>query len=167
MGLLIDHTCFTGLLDVGLSPDTGADTLTREAERDVIDSYIDLYEKEYLLRVLGESGYELFSGYLEREDDSEEERWEALKSLLCEKPSPVACYVYFRYLGDVDYSVTRSGVVVSTADDDLASPALLQVRAWNLMARLNRRVLHLLSGEAYGDICFDKYMVETVNDLGI
>lgn len=169
MGLLVSHTDFTGMLSVGLSPDTGADTLTREAETDLLDSYIDVYEREYLHDILGEKVCNEFLDYLQREnpEDSKEEKWEKLKELLQVSCGPVACYVYFHYIRDCGRSVTRSGVVKSSADDEIVSPSPLQIRAWNLMASENCRVFDLLMGDEYEGVVFNKYMIESINDLGI
>lgn len=169
MGLLIDYTDFTGILSVGISPDTGADSMTRNADKYLLESYIDVYEREYLLLILGENASREFVDYLERENPEEEkaEKWEALKALLQEKVSPVACYVFFHYVGECGRSVTQTGVVKSSADDDLVSPGPLQRRAWNLMARKNIRVLDLLCGDEYDGVVFNKYMTETLNDFGL
>ena len=167
MGLLIDRTYFTGLLGVGLSPDTGADTLTKEAERELLDSYIDLYEREYLERILGREKCGEFVSWLSQEEPEEDGKWERLRDALTVPCSPVACYVYMHYVGGCGRSVTRIGVVRSTADDEEAAASPLQIRAWNLMARQNLRIFELLDGEEYGLVEFDKYMLETINELGI
>ena len=167
MGLLIDRTYFTGLLGVGLSPDTGADTLTQVAERDLLDSYIDLYEREYLERILGREKCGEFVSWLSQEEPEEDGKWERLRDALSVPCSPVACYVYVHYVGGCGRNVTRSGVVRSTADDEEAAASPLQIRAWNLMARQNLRIFELLDGEEYGVVEFDKYMLETINELGI
>ena len=44
--MIIDCTYFTGLLSVGIGPDTGAPSVTREAEKDRINTYIDINETE-------------------------------------------------------------------------------------------------------------------------
>ena len=168
MGLLIDHTYFTGILSVGLCPDTGAYTTTQEAERDLLESYIDVYEREYLERLLGAEMCASFVAYLEQDPPAEEEdRWEKLKGMLKEPYSPVACYVYMHYVGQSGRSVTRSGVVKSSADGDLVSALPLQARAWNLMAGKNRRISELLGGKEYEGAEPDPYLCETINELGI
>ena len=63
--------------------------------------------------------------------------------------------------------MTRSGVVKSSADDELVPPCPLQIRAWNLMARQNCLVHELLCGAEYEGVEFDGYMMETINELGI
>ncbi len=55
--MIIDYESFTGLLSVGINPDTGAPSITRDAELGKIESYISVYEQEYLIRILGECRY--------------------------------------------------------------------------------------------------------------
>lgn len=163
--MLVDYSYFTGILSVGLSPDTGADSVTKDAERSILESYIEVYEKDYLDRILGEDACGDFIAYLSQ--DIPVEKWEKLKALLKVPYSPVACYVYVHYVGECGKSVTRSGVTVSSADDGLAQPDYLQIRAWNMMARQNRRVYELVCGGDYGEIPFDPYLLETINEFGL
>lgn len=111
----------------------------------------------------------MFLDYLSRENPEEgkEDKWEKLKDMLQAKCSPVACYVYFHYIGVSGMSATCSGVVKSSADDDLISPEHLQIRAWNLMARQNLNIFELLCGDEYEGVVFNKYMIERINELGI
>ena len=53
--MIIDGSYFTGILNIGIIWDIDNDSPTRIAERDNLQSYIDLYEREYLRLVLGES----------------------------------------------------------------------------------------------------------------
>lgn len=70
--MIIDCTYFTGLLSVGIGPDTGAPSVTREAEKDRINTYIDIYEIEYLNNILGDDVCSEFVSYLESREDSVE-----------------------------------------------------------------------------------------------
>ena len=51
--MIIDGSYFTGVLSLGIIWDTNDDSPTRTAERDNLQSYIDLYERKYLRLVLG------------------------------------------------------------------------------------------------------------------
>lgn len=62
--MIIDYESFTGLLSVGINPDTGAPSITRDAELGKIESYISVYEQEYLIRILGEDMCKAFTDYL-------------------------------------------------------------------------------------------------------
>lgn len=165
--MLIDTSYFTGLLDVGLSPCPGTPTATNEAEAERLENYIAAYEPEYLEKLLGEELYNDFSTYLEREEgEAEEARWEDLKKLLQGTPSPVACYVYFKYVGEVNVSVTRQGVT-TFAGEDAVSPAGLQRRAWNMMASMNLRIYAMLQNGAYEGVKVNRMMMRKLNALGL
>ena len=62
--MIIDYESFTGLLSVGINPDTGAPSITRDAELGKIESYVSVYEQEYLIRILGEDMCKAFTDYL-------------------------------------------------------------------------------------------------------
>lgn len=165
--MLIDTSYFTGLLDVGLSPCPGTPTATNEAEAERLESYIAAYEPEYMKELLGGKLCEEFEEYLAQGDGKEEEaRWEELKAKLQGNPSPVACYVYFRYVGEVNVSVTRQGVT-TFAGEDAVSPASLQRRAWNRMAELNRSIYAMLNDGRYEGVEVNGMMTKKLNAMGL
>ena len=157
--MIIDYTYFTGLLSIGLSPDTGAPSTTRDAEREKIEYYITVYEREYLRKILGENMCGEFIDYLNSEEDNVD-KWEKLLALLSEKYSPIACYIFFKYIKEGNYSVTRVGTVTS-ADDDAVSPMVIQMRAWNDMVDMNKRVYQLLQADEYEGVRFDPCLLYT------
>jgi hypothetical protein len=163
--MIIDYTYFTGLLSIGLSPDTGAPSTTRDAEREKIEYYITVYEREYLRKILGENMCGEFIDYLNSEEDNVD-KWEKLLALLSEKYSPIACYIFFKYIKEGNYSVTRVGTVTS-ADDDAVSPMVIQMRAWNDMVDMNKRVYQLLQADEYEGVRFDPSMICRINSMGI
>ena len=163
--MIIDYTYFTGLLSIGLSPDTGAPSTTRDAEREKIEYYITVYEREYLRKILGENMSSEFIDYLNSEEDNVD-KWEKLLALLSEKYSPIACYIFFKYIKEGNYSVTRVGTVTS-ADDDAVSPMVIQMRAWNDMVDMNKRVYQLLQADEYEGVRFDPSMICRINSMGI
>ena len=163
--MIIDYTYFTGLLSVGIGPDTGAPSVTRKAEKDRINTYIDIYEIEYLNNILGDDVCSEFVSYLESREDSVE-KWEKLYALLSEKYSPIACYVFFKYISERNYSVTSVGTVTSS-DEDAVSPMVLQIRAWNDMVNMNKRVYELLQSVEYKGVCFNPCMLRKINIMGI
>ena len=124
--MIIDGSYFTGLLSLGIIWDIDDDSITRKAERDNLQSYIDLYERRFLRMVLGKSMSREFIEYL-LSGKNDIDKWERLKEKLSSKGySPIANYVYFHY-------VRRCGVVqtpVGTAyasDDKKADPNLLLI----------------------------------------
>lgn len=164
--MIIDYKYFTGLLSVGITPDTGAPSITREAELNKIESYISVYEREYLVHILGENMCKEFVNYLNSKGDSVDNKWEKLLALLSEDYSPIACYVFFKYIAEGNYSVANVGTVTS-ADGDAVSPQVLQIRAWNDMVNMNKRVYELLQSEEYAGACFNPCMLHKINCMGI
>ena len=156
--MIVDYKSFTGLLSVGINPDTGAPSITRDAELDKIESYISVYEQEYLILILGEDMCKAFTDYLNSKDDSVDNKWDRLFALLSEKYSPIACYIFFKYIADGNYSVTNVGTVTS-ADGDTVSP--------HDMVNMNKRVYQLLQGKEYAGICFNPCMLRKINCMGI
>lgn len=154
--MIIDYTYFKGMLGIGLSPDTGAPSITLNVERECIEQYIDIYEMEYLKMLLG-SKYDEFVSSM----DSEE--WLPIKEYLQRDYSPIACYVWFKYVSVLNVQITRMGSVTS-ADNSLTSPIQLQVRVWNDMVNMNHQ-LALMLGEKGIDVHCS--LLETINDMGI
>lgn len=152
--MIIDYTYFKGLLSIGLSPDTGAPSFTLEAERERIEQFIQIYEEEYLRGLLGDM-YAKFSV------DGEE--WREVVEYLRKDYSPIACYVFFKYVSVGNLQVTRVGSV-SSADDAVVSPMTLQIRVWNDMVKMNEQLSCLLKDKG---ICVSPLLLETINDLGI
>lgn len=160
--MLIDYTHFQGILNIGLSPDTGAPSATQEAERARINQYIEVYEKEYLVLTLGVDMYVRLMSVLN--GDVEDEVMEELLGLLTKKYSPIACYVYFKYLSLGNSHVTRVGTVTS-ADDEAVSPMYHQIMAWNDMVTMNEEIGKLLKHEKGFKPA--RSMYKRINDMGI
>ena len=157
--MLIDGTYFKGVLSIGLSPDTGASSVTQEAEREKIESYISIYEKEYLEKMLGKEVCAEFIAYCNDSKD-DDEYFNRIKSRLTESYSPIAGYVYYKFVSVGNYHVTSMGTVKSSGDD-IKSPDALLVRAWNDMVRINRELVD----EFLLEPCYE--MVEYINVLGV
>lgn len=154
--MIIDYTYFKGLLSIGLSPDTGAPSFTLEAERERISQFIDIYEEEYLRKLLGGKYDEYISSI-------ESEEWLPVTEYLRKDYSPIACYVFFKYVSVGNIQVTRVGSVTS-AEDSVVSPMQLQIRAWNDMVVMNRHLAYVLRDL---NICVDDSLLCMTNDMGI
>lgn len=166
--MIIDGSYFTGILSVGINWDTGADSVTRVAETDNLQSYIDLYERKYLLYILGEDMSRNFIDYLLSNSENKVDKWDALKDKLSVKGlSPVANYVYFQYVKRCGIKQTQTGAVYSSGND-MANPNPLLISAWNDMTDMNRSLyLFLKSSEDYDGFQFSNCMVEKINSIGI
>lgn len=166
--MIIDGSYFTGVLSIGVNWDTGADSVTRDAETDNLQSYIDLYERKYLLYTLGESMSRNFINYLLSNSENKVDKWEILKDKLSVKGlSPVANYVYFQYVRRCGIKQTQTGPVYSSGDDR-ANPNPLLISAWNDMTDMNKSLyVFLKSSKDYDGFHFNNCMVERINSIGI
>lgn len=162
--MIIDYKYFIGILSIGLTPEIeGAASYTQVAERERIESYIDAYESEYLRKVLGNCVYSEFVKYLASHDE-ENELFDSLHSILMEKYSPIACYVYFKLLLVGNYHITSVGAVSSSGEDSV-SPQRRQIAVWNDMVDVNLRIYELLKGRK--DYSPEMTMFEPINEMGI
>lgn len=165
--MIIDGSYFTGLLSLGINFDTGAESITRKAEMDNLQSYIDMYEREYLKLVLGKNMSRQFIDYLSSKK-SDIPSWESLKSKLSiPGRSPVANYVYFYYVSRCSVKPTSVGTV-HASEDKLANPNPLLVSAWNNMVDMNEDLYDFLcEDEAYRGFEFNSTMLDKINGMGI
>lgn len=165
--MIIDGSYFTGLLSIGIIWDIDDDSITIKAERDNIQSYINLYERKFLQMVLGKSMSREFIEYL-LSGKNDIDKWERLKDKLSVKGlSPVANYVYFQYVRRCGIKQTQTGTVYSSGDDR-ANPNPLLISAWNDMTDMNKSLCFFLkSNKDYEGFHFNSYMVEKINSMGI
>ena len=165
--MIIDGSYFTGVLSLGIIWDIDDDSITRKAERDNLQSYIDLYEKKYLRMVLGKSMSREFIEYI-LSGDNDGDKWEKLKEKLSNKGySPVANYVYFHYVRRCVIKQTPVGTVYASGDEK-ANPNILLVSAWNDMVQMNKDLYDFLeSDKEYEGFSFNCTMLECINGMGI
>lgn len=165
--MIIDGSYFTGVLSLGIIWNIDDDSITRNAERDNLQSYIDLYEKKYLRMVLGKSMSREFIEYI-LSGDNDVDKWEKLKEKLSNKGySPVANYVYFHYVRRCVIKQTPVGTVYASGDEK-ANPNILLVSAWNDMVQMNKDLYDFLeSDKEYEGFSFNCTMLECINGMGI
>lgn len=161
--MIIDYTYFKGVLDIGLNPGVCAPSVTSEAERGRIESFISTYEREYLMRMLGMGMYMDLVKFCECPSGSPMRR---VVDMLKQDHSPIACYVYFRYAGMGGLRITQTGAVTSSSGEDGVSPEPLQIRAWNDMVTQNIMILQEMRRMGLNPET-DPFMLETINPLGV
>lgn len=155
---IIDHTYFFGKLSL---PQTG-----NTEGRSIVQQFIDQYEPEYLKRAMG---YELWKAFTDGIESSGEtpadERWRDLTDGAefeyndrtykwngfdpVDKLSPIANYVYYRYMEDRASANTLVGTVVQNVDNNTRVNALRKmVDAWNDMVEMNKLLYYFLQVNA-------------------
>lgn len=157
--MIIDYTYFIGKLRL---PQTG-----NTEGREEIDGLIEIYEPEYLRKALGLDLYEAFTEGIVGSPGGYEQRWIDLLDGITfdykgfnrkwngfdpeDKLTPIANYVYYRYLEDTASDVTLAGTSTGKTDNNArTAPMQKMVNAWNDMVEMNHE-LHrfLLHNDAY------------------
>src|SRR5574339_318819 len=150
--MIIDYTYFIGKLRL---PQTG-----NTEGREEIEGLIEIYEPEYLRKVLGLDLYEAFTEGIAG-SGTPDQRWVDLLEGITfdhhgvnhrwngfdpeDKLTPIANYVYYRYLEDTVSDVTLAGTSTGKTDNNArTSPMQKMVNAWNDMVDMNSELDRLL-----------------------
>lgn len=126
----------SGLLALGVNIGTGAPSVTRTADNAWLQSLIDVYEREFLRKLLGDEVAFPFMNWLQDNAHDDNEVFSKIADMLTECSmgvNPAACYVYFKVFDTANERASATGVH-RTADDGSVNPRALQIRAWNIMA---------------------------------
>lgn len=134
---LIDKSYFTKNLHIGDLSNVLDGTPT------MLDAYITRYEKEYLIKLLGQDLYAEFVAGLE--EDPVPQKWIDLKNEIVDetfKVSPIANYVYCKWQYQNYTKNVGIGQVKNKAENAVVvRPYDMQVMAWNDMVDMGKDVL--------------------------
>ena len=126
----------SGLLALGINLGTGAPSVTRTADTAWLQSMIDVYEREFLRKLLGDEVSDAFIAWLQDDAHEDNAGFSKLEAMLKDSAmgiNPAAAYVYFKVLDTANERASATGVH-RTADEGSVNPRALQIRAWNIMA---------------------------------
>lgn len=126
----------SGLLALGVNVGTGAPSVTRTADTAWLQSMIDVYEREFLHKLLGYEVSDAFIAWLHDDAHDDNAGFSKLEAMLKDGAmgvNPAAAYVYFKVLDTANERASATGVH-RTADEGSVNPRALQIRAWNIMA---------------------------------
>lgn len=126
----------SGLLALGINLGTGAPSVTRTADTAWLQSMIDVYEREFLHKLLGYEVSDAFIAWLQDDAHEDNAGFTKLEDMLKDGAmgvNPAAAYVYFKVLDTANERASATGVH-RTADEGSVNPRALQIRAWNIMA---------------------------------
>ena len=163
--MIIDYTFFQdGLLMVDGALALATPSPTNEAIAGRIDSFIEIYEPEYLCKLLGE---ELYNDFLANE---ESDKWVEFKNKLVTeykvtKVSPIANYVYFHLVRNSQSMATINGVK-KDGEENLVNPQSKMISAWNDMVYKNRSLYSWLCSN-FRNVQTEQELLETINVLGV
>ena len=171
--LTVQVSDFTsGLLSLGVNVGTGAPSVTRTADNAWLQSLIDVYECEFLRKLLGDEVAYPFMAWLQNDNREDDDVYSRIADMLTQCSmgvNPAACYVYFKVLDTANERASSTGVH-RTADEGSVNPRSLQLRAWNIMAAEVRDICKVFhDDELFSDAPIVTYtgLTQSLNWFGI
>lgn len=131
------------------------------AVQEAITGYIETYQGEFLRKMLGA---DLTASVEEHLDSNGTD--EGMETL-CEKlRRSFAHYVYFKMVGDVNQTMTVTGLVRMKSANDYQPPRQRMVKVWNDMVELNRRFVEW-AAESDFEVYYHVNMVTPINQFNL
>lgn len=136
------------------------------AVQETITGYIERYQGEFLLKMVGKELSADVTAYLAERGNDEQHTDEAMDEL-CEKLRPsFAHYVYFKIVGDVNQTMTITGLMKLKSANDNQIPRQRMVKVWNDMVELNKQFVAWAEESDY-DVFYYVEMVTPINQFNL
>ena len=136
------------------------------AVKETITGYIERYQGEFLLKMVGKELSSDVTAYLAERGEDENYTDEAMEEL-CEKLRPsFAHYVYFKLVGDVNQTMTITGLMKLKSANDNQVPRQRMVKVWNDMVELNKQFVAWAEESDY-DVFYYVEMVTPINQFNL
>ena len=136
------------------------------AVQETITGYIERYQGEFLLKMVGKELSADVTAYLAERGNDENHTDEAMEEL-CEKLRPsFAHYVYFKLVGDVNQTMTITGLMKLKSANDNQIPRQRMVKVWNDMVELNNQFVAWADESDY-DVFYYVEMVTPINQFNL
>ena len=136
------------------------------AVQETITGYIEGYQGEFLLKMVGKELSADVTAYLAERGNDEQHTDEAMEEL-CEKLRPsFAHYVYFKLVGDVNQTMTITGLMKLKSANDNQIPRQRMVKVWNDMVELNKQFVAWAEESDY-DVFYYVEMVTPINQFNL
>ena len=136
------------------------------AVQETITGYIERYQGEFLLKMVGKELSADVTAYLEERGNDENHTDEAMEEL-CEKMrTSFAHYVYFKLVGDVNQTMTITGLMKLKSANDNQVPLQRMVKVWNDMVELNKQFVAWADESDY-DVFYYVEMVTPINQFNL
>ena len=136
------------------------------AVQETITGYIERYQGEFLLKMVGKELSADVTAYLAERGNDENHTDEAMEEL-CEKLRPsFAHYVYFKLVGDVNQTMTITGLMKLKSANDNQIPRQRMVKVWNDMVVLNKQFVAWAEESDY-DVFYYVEMVTPINQFNL
>lgn len=136
------------------------------AVQETITGYIERYQGEFLLKMVGKELSADVTAYLAERGNDENHTDDAMDEL-CEKLRPsFAHYVYFKLVGDVNQTMTITGLMKLKSANDNQIPRQRMVKVWNDMVVLNKQFVAWADESDY-DVFYYVEMVTPINQFNL
>ncbi len=136
------------------------------AVQETITGYIERYQGEFLLKMVGKELSADVTAYLAERGNDENHTDEAMEEL-CEKLRPsFAHYVYFLLVGDVNQTMTITGLMKLKSANYNQVPRQRMVKVWNDMVELNKQFVAWAEESDY-DVFYYVEMVTPINQFNL
>ncbi len=131
------------------------------AVQEAIQGYIEHYQGEFLRKMLGDTLAATVETHLSTNGiDSK------LEGLCDRLRQPFAHYVYFKMVGDVNQTMTVTGLMRIKSANDNQPPRQRMVSVWNDMVALNRQFVKWADTSDY-EVFYHVNMVTPINQFNI
>jgi hypothetical protein len=162
--MYLDNTYFQGQLYIpGLQYRSGVGAVLSVVNEGSLDWYIEKYEVEFLIELLGRKlCNEMIEG-VKRGDSKMTALRDEIYKVGDFSYSPAANYVYFKTMRDLQ---TQSSSVGEVRGKSVNTPVSINnklVRVWNDMAKMCRNIIDWMDENGYEVNCW----IEPINTFGI
>ena len=145
------------------------DDLDNEAAavQECITAYIERYQDEFLLKMVGKDVAHAVTEYLAQREEDENYTADRAEEL-CKQLRPLfAHYVYFKLVGDVNQNMTITGLKkVKSANNEHQPPRQRMVKVWNDMVQLNKQFIEWAETSDY-DVYYYVEMITPINQYNL
>ena len=136
------------------------------AVQETITGYIERYQGEFLLKMVGKELSADVSAYLAERGEDENYTDEAMETLCTQLRPSFAHYVYFKLVGDVNQTMTITGLMKLKSANENQPPRQRMVKVWNDMVQLNKQFVAWAEESDY-DVFYHVEMITPINQFNL
>ena len=136
------------------------------AVQETITGYIERYQGEFLLKMVGKELSADVSAYLAERGEDENYTDEAMEALCTQLRPSFAHYVYFKLVGDVNQTMTITGLMKLKSANENQPPRQRMVKVWNDMVQLNKQFVAWAEESDY-DVFYHVEMITPINQFNL
>lgn len=136
------------------------------AVQEAITGYIERYQSDFLLKMTGKDLAAEVTAYLAARGEDEDYTDEAMETLCQQLRPSFAHYVYFKLVGDVNQTMTITGLMKLKSANENQPPRQRMVKVWNDMVELNKQFVAWAEMSDY-DVYYDVEMITPINQFNL